>query len=322
MFSIMGHSIICIGELLIDFFCKDVDIDLIDGQHFEKQAGGAPANVCATIATLGGNAMFCGKVGEDPFGYFLKKSLDHVNVDTSLLVFDKKHPTTLAFVSLQESGERDFVFNRGADAFLLEEEIDKEKVKQAEILHFGSATALLDEPFRSTYLNMMKLAKKERKFISFDPNYRKDLWKERTQQFIELTKEAIALADFVKLSEEEIKIITKKHDLISGMEDLHQVGASIISVTLGKDGTLISNGSNKELIPSIEIKAIDSTGAGDAFVGATLFQIAKENNPHDLVSHFQNLKTMITFSNQVGAMTCTHIGAMSAVSKLHSYKSL
>ncbi|HZH62499.1 MAG TPA: carbohydrate kinase [Metabacillus sp.] len=312
----MGNSIICIGELLIDFFCKDVDIDLIDGKIFEKQAGGAPANVCATIAKLGGDSKFCGKVGDDPFGYFLKRTLDDVNVDTSMLLVDKNHPTTLTFVSLQGNGERDFVFNQGADAFLLEEEIDKGILKKASILHFGSATALIDNPFCSTYLSIMKLAKKEGKFISFDPNYRKDLWKERTSQFIKLAKEAVALADFVKLSEDEIKIVTQKQNLIAGIDDLHQMGASIIAVTLGKNGTLISNGIEHELIPSIEVQAIDSTGAGDAFVGATLFQIAQEKHPHHVIYHFHDLKKMISFSNKVGAMTCTQIGAMSAISTL------
>ena len=314
----IGHSIICIGELLIDFFCKDVNIDLIDGQNFEKQAGGAPANVCATIASLGGNAMFCGKVGTDPFGYFLKKTLDNVNVDTSMLLFDREHPTTLAFVSLQGNGERDFVFNRGADAYLHEKEIDKTAFNQAAIIHFGSATALLDDPFCCTYLNMMKQAKIDKKFISFDPNYRKDLWKERTPQFIDFTKEAIALADFVKVSEEEIGIITKKHDITAGIDDLHQLGASVISVTLGKTGTLVSNGNKKELIPSIEVNAIDSTGAGDAFVGAALFQLAKKKYPHDIVQSFQELKDIIIFSNKIGAFTCTQIGAISEVSKLQS----
>ena len=101
----MSSSIICIGELLIDFFCTDVDIDLVEGKNFQKQAGGAPANVCATIVKLGGRALFCGKVGNDPFGHFLKKTLDDVKVDTSMVVHDDIHPTTLAFVSLKANGK-------------------------------------------------------------------------------------------------------------------------------------------------------------------------------------------------------------------------
>src|SRR5699024_7965929 len=105
----------------------DIGTDLIKGQNFEKQAGGAPANVCATIAKLGGEALFNGKVGNDPFGIFLKQTLEQVHVDTSMLLLDDEHPTTLAFVSLKEDGERDFIFNRGADAYLEAQELDDER---------------------------------------------------------------------------------------------------------------------------------------------------------------------------------------------------
>jgi fructokinase len=299
------------GELLIDFFCTDVDIDLVEGQHFEKQAGGAPANVCATIAKLGGVSHFCGKVGNDPFGRFLKKTLDDVKVDTSMLVFDGLHPTTLALVSLKANGERDFVFNRGADAFLVEEEIDKDKLSEASILHFGSATALLSDPFQSTYLHAMIAAKEEGKFISFDPNFRKDLWKEQISTFIELANKGIALADFVKVSDEELAIITGTSDLSEGTEALHQLGAKIVAVTLGKEGTYLSDGQRSEIVPSVKVQSIDSTGAGDAFVGATLFQMAKKDS-NDLWD-FDQLKDMISFSNKVAASVCTKVGAIAAI---------
>jgi fructokinase len=306
----LSSSIICMGELLIDFFCTDVDINLIEGQNFQKQAGGAPANVCATIAKLGGTALFSGKVGNDPFGQFLKKTLDDVQVDTSMVVFDDFHPTTLAFVSLQANGERDFVFNRGADAFLVEEEIDRNKLNEAFIHHFGSATALLSDPFQSTYFNVMRDAKEQGKFISFDPNYRKDLWKNRIPEFIDLAKKGIALADFVKVSEEELQIITGNSDLAEGTKQLHQLGAVIVTVTLGSEGTYLSNGQNSEIIPSVKVKSIDSTGAGDAFVGATLYQFAKNDSTFE---NFETLKDIISFSNKVGAFVCTKVGAISAL---------
>jgi fructokinase len=307
----MSSSIVCIGELLIDFFCTDVDIDLVEGQNFQKQAGGAPANVCATIAKLGGASYFCGKVGNDPFGRFLKKTLDDVKVDTSMLVFDHLHPTTLAFVSLKANGERDFVFNRGADAFLLEEELNKEKLNEASILHFGSATALLSNPFQSTYLNAMITAKEEGKFLSFDPNFRKDLWKDQIPTFIELANKGIALADFVKVSDEELAIITGVNDLSEGTNVLHQLGAKIVAVTLGKEGTYLSNGQTSEIVPSVKVQSIDSTGAGDAFVGATLYQLAKKK-PKDL-QDFEQLKDMLSFSNKVAALVCTKVGAIAAI---------
>jgi fructokinase len=309
----LSSSVICMGELLIDFFCTDVDINLIEGQNFQKQAGGAPANVCATIAKLGGTALFCGKVGNDPFGQFLKKKLDDVQVDTSMVVFDDFHPTTLAFVSLQANGERDFVFNRGADAFLVEEEIDPVKLNEARIHHFGSATALLSDPFQSTYFHVMRNAKEQGKFISFDPNYRIDLWKNRTPEFIDLAKKGISLADFVKVSDEELKLITGTNKLAKGTDYLHELGAKIVTVTLGSEGTYLSNGQTSEIVPSVKVKSIDSTGAGDAFVGATLFQFAKGN---PAIEDFDNLKEIIYFSNKVGALVCTKVGAITAIPAL------
>ena len=230
----MSSSIICIGELLIDFFCTDVDTNLIEGKNFQKQAGGAPANVCATIAKLGGTAQFCGKVGNDPFGHFLIKTLDDVQVDTSMVVHDDVHPTTLAFVSLQANGQRDFVFNRGADAFLVEEELDHDKLNNAAIHHFGSATALLNDPFQTTYFNVMRDAKNRGKFISFDPNFRKDLWNNRIPIFIELSQRGIALADFVKVSDEELQIITGTGDLVEGTLALHQIRRQNCRCHIGK----------------------------------------------------------------------------------------
>lgn len=309
-------SVICIGELLIDFFCVDVGVDLIDGHHFEKQAGGAPANVCAAIAKLGGHALFSGKVGNDPFGHFLENTLKEVNVDTSMLLLDEKHPTTLAFVSLMENGERDFLFNRGADAYLTEMELDKKKLASAKILHFGSATALIDSPFQTTYLNTMRNARDKGKFVSFDPNYRSDLWIGRDHDFVELTKQAISYADFLKVSDEELKIISGEDELEKGISSLHKLGVGVIATTLGKKGTLISNGKEAALIPSIKVKPVDTTGAGDSFVGAMLFQMARETDPKQVINDFERLKRMTTFSNKVAGIVCTKVGAISALPTL------
>ncbi|MFC4387899.1 carbohydrate kinase [Gracilibacillus marinus] len=308
-----NRYVVCIGELLIDFFCRDQGDNLVDGRMFEKQAGGAPANVSATITKLGGNAKFCGKVGNDPFGLYLKNTLVELNVDTSMLSFDDKHPTTLAFVSLMENGDRDFVFYRGADSFLKEEELDKRQLKEAAILHFGSATALLDGPFQTTYLNTMKSAKDNGNFVSFDPNFRSDLWKGNNKEFIRLAKHGIGLADFVKLSEEELEIITETNDLKEGVKHLHQLGAKFVSITLGKDGTFISNSKEQEFVPSIQIKAIDTTGAGDAFVGAMLYQLAKEKQIEKTLDCFEKLKKITYTSNKVAGIVCTKVGAISAI---------
>lgn len=307
-----NNSVICIGEILIDFICTDIDVDLASGTRFIKSAGGAPGNVAATIAKLGGNSSFIGKVGNDSFGDFLKNTLEDVNVDTSMIIRDVAANTTLAFVSLKADGERDFVFNRGSDGRLHFNELDLERIVKAKIVHFGSATALLDDPFRKTYLETMKFSKENNIFIAFDPNYRDNLWQGREQEFIQLTKECITYADFVKVSEEELELITGYTDKKIGINYLHQLGVKIVAVTLGEKGTLLSNGDLLEIVSSINVKSIDSTGAGDAFVGAMLFQLAKLNSLSELES-FEELKEITAFSNRVAAIVCTKIGAIASL---------
>ncbi|MGM0751602.1 MAG: carbohydrate kinase family protein [Bacillota bacterium] len=306
-------TILCIGELLIDFFCTDIDTDLTKGQHFSKQAGGAPANVCATITTLGGKARFLSKVGNDPFGHFLKQTMMDLTMDDSSIIVDGNHPTTIAFVSLKKDGERDFVFNRGADAHLTEEELNESRWRDSSIIHFGSATALLDDPLQSAYLTFIQTVREGGRFVSFDPNFRSDLWKGRKRDFIQLAEKCISQADFLKVSAEECKLISAFSNLTAGVDCLHRMGARAVAVTLGKDGTLISNGKQSAVVPSIPVHSIDSTGAGDAFVGATLHQFNQHQNPHNLLDDFEQLKKVINNSNEVGAEVCTKIGAISAI---------
>ncbi|GGK30132.1 putative sugar kinase YdjE [Caldalkalibacillus thermarum] len=308
-----GSLVVTIGELLIDFFCTDVDVDLSRGTHFVKQAGGAPANVAASVAKLGGQAAFVGKVGHDPFGSFLKQVLDEQQVDTSMLVMDKHAPTTLAFVSLTKEGERDFVFNRGADGLLNYDELDLKKIRQAKVIHFGSATALLDKPFRDTYLRLMEEAKDNGQLVSFDPNYRGDLWKGRTKEFVRLTRQALSQADFVKVSAEELEVISGTNDPTQGVQRILQLGPQAVTVTLGKEGTFLSAGEQQTLVESIPVKAVDATGAGDAFVGAVLFQLARLDDPLQALGDMGQMKEIVAFANRVGALVCTKIGAMAAL---------
>lgn len=292
------EKILCIGELLVDFFCTETNKSLAEGSHYIKQAGGAPANVCAAIAKLGGQAAFCGKVGNDAFGHYLEQVMTEAGVDMSLLVKGKE-PTTLAFVSRTEAGERDFMFNRGADEMLMMEEVDIEQL-DVRLAHFGSATALLSSPFYDTYMNCMRLMKQRGVFLSFDPNFRADLWQGREETYDMRVKECVDLADFIKMSEEEF--IRYGEQVPNG---------KWFAVTKGHLGTWISNGEEEALISSISVRALDTTGAGDAFVGAMLKQLA--DYPTLKSINFQKFKQLTAFSNIVGALVCTEIGAMTAL---------
>ena len=291
-------------------FCLDRDTALKDGEQFQKMPGGAPANVAVTIARLGGKAAFAGKVGNDAFGDFLIETLNSYQVQTDMVKKDDQLPTTIAFVSLTADGERDFQFNRGADQNLSLEDVAISQVMESNVIHFGSATALLPGKLQESYFGLMVEASRQDKMISFDPNFRKDLWGGQIEGFVALCEKAIGYADFVKLSEEELALIAGTTDLVNGTKKIHELGVKIVTVTLGKAGTFLSIASEQAIIPSIEITNIDSTGAGDAFVGAMLYQL-EINNKTEL--HFPTIRKMVAFANVVGASVCTKVGSLSAI---------
>ena len=200
------RNVFCIGELLIDFVCRNTNVSLVNGSDFEK-AGGAPANVAAAITKLGGHATFMGQVGNDPFGEFLEQTLQRAQVDTSMLIKDKQ--TTLAFVSIDQDGERDFTFMRGADGEYQFNSIDLSKIQTNDLIHFGSATALLSSPLKETYFQLLQYAKDKGHFISFDPNYRSALIT-NTEQFSQDCLTFIKHAHFVKVSQEEATMLSKE----------------------------------------------------------------------------------------------------------------
>lgn len=303
-------SILCIGELLIDFISQNIGNGTENSELYLKKAGGAPANVSAVIAKLGGKSYFAGKVGDDGFGRFLEQKLTNFGVDCSLLVKEPQEATTLAFVTLESDGERDFSFIRGADAKYKFSEFDKEILKTVKIIHFGSATGFLEGELKETYCQLLDYAKNNGKIVSFDPNYREFFWKENVVEFINDSMNFIKNADIVKVSEEELYLLTNQHEFKGAIDYLHKEGAKLIAVTLGKNGTYISNGRKSELIPSIKIESIDSTGAGDAFIGSLLYYI--EENSYEL-NDFDLIKDYVLKANIIAAKTCTKMGALEAL---------
>ena len=302
------NKVFCIGELLIDFIGKDIGTGLKSGVNFEKKAGGAPANVSAAVCKLGGEAYFLGQVGDDSFGRFLVDMLKSLDINTEMTKMDGY--TTLAFVAIDENGERDFEFHRGSDGKYSFDNIDLEKINNNDIIHFGSATGFLDGELKNTYFKLLEHAKENNIFISFDPNYR-DMLIQDLDKFVEDCKSFIKYADFIKVSDEEIKLITKEDDIKEGVKKLHEFGAKFVAVTLGAEGTLISYGNNVEVIPSIKIKQVDSTGAGDAFVGGVLKRISEIENKKEI--DFDKWREIIAYGNKVGAITCTNYGAIDSI---------
>ena len=309
----MSKEVLCIGELLVDFICTDVDANLTKGEHFVKKAGGAPANVAVTLSQLGVRSYFAGKVGADAFGTFLEETLKARGVDTSMLIRDPEYSTTLAFVSLDRHGERDFMFVRGADAFHRLTELNQALVGKCGIVHFGSATALLGGVTKETYLALLQQAKVAGKFVAFDPNYREDLWKDRSSDFASEVLPLLEGVDFLKLSEEELQILTGGLELRAAVEKLHGFGVGMVAVTRGREGTYVSAGERSAHVDSIKVKSVDSTGAGDAFVGGFLCGVAGLERPEALHLDFEKVVELTRFANIVGALACTKMGAMEAI---------
>ncbi len=305
-------NVYCIGELLIDFVATQQGNDLSKATDFSKKAGGAPANVAAAIAKLNGSGYFVGCVGKDPFGTFLLHTLDQGKVNTSLTQLATTF-TTLAFVSLAEDGERDFVFSRGADQKLRHDPSLINQFKN-QIIHFGAATAFLGGELEDTYTRYLQDAVLVDAFISFDPNFRTDLWKGKEATFVEKCLPFIEKAHLAKFSLEEAQLISGKQDLQEACAFLHRLGAETITITLGKEGTYLSTATTQKTIPSISVNPVDTTGAGDAFIGCLLYQISKlENTSNHRALPFSTLEEMVLIANKAGAITTTNYGAIESL---------
>ncbi|KAK3009437.1 hypothetical protein RJ639_010907 [Escallonia herrerae] len=307
----MSPSIVCFGEMLIDFVPDTAGVSLAQSQGFLKAPGGAPANVACAIAKLGGTSAFIGKVGKDEFGYMLADILKKNGVNGDGVCFDEHARTALAFVTLKRDGEREFMFyrNPSADMLLKESELNMDLIKQAKIFHYGSIS-LITEPCRSAHMAAMKAAKDAGVLLSYDPNVRLPLWPSP-----DAARHGIMSiwnqADFIKVSDDEVAFLTEKD---SDKEDvvlsLWHDGLKLLVVTDGEKGCRYFTKNFKGKVDGFPVKAIDTTGAGDSFVGSFLVSVAKDN------SIFQDegkLKDALKFANACGALCTTQKGAIPAL---------
>lgn len=311
-------KILCIGEALIDMICTDKGKSLSDGNNFLKKPGGAPTNVAAAIAALGGKVELAAKVGNDPFGKQLIQVMQEFGVSTRWMLADDSHFTTFAFVSLMEDGERDFVFNRGADGQLSREEVDAIDLEEVSIIHFGSATGFLPGPLQAAYQSLLQKALQRNIFISFDPNYRHLLFPNDTQTFIDQSWNFLKACHFCKLSDEEAMLITGAITVNDAAAILLEKTTAVFTITLGKEGTLFGFEGKTTIIPSIPVKPVDTTGAGDAFVGAVLYQLCDKTLDAIQSLTLPEWNRIITNGNKAGARTCEYLGAMEAFKHLNN----
>ncbi|GAA4734622.1 carbohydrate kinase family protein [Flavisolibacter ginsenosidimutans] len=309
-------KILCIGEALIDMICTDTGRSLSEGEHFLKKPGGAPTNVAAAIAALGGDVLLAAKVGDDPFGRQLVDVMKDFGVSTIWMSLDKSSFTTFAFVSLMQDGGRDFVFNRGADGQLSTDDVQHISLGEVSIVHFGSATAFLPGPLQEAYVSLLHRAREGGQFISFDPNYRNLLFGDKKESFIEQSWTFLKQCHFFKVSDEEAMLLTHQSSVVDAATILAEGTSAVFAITLGKAGTLLVHAGKTATVPSIAVQAVDTTGAGDAFVGAVLHQLSNFSLPMIQAMDMDDWKKIIANANKAGARTCEYMGAMEAFKHL------
>lgn len=306
----MNYELTAFGEILIDFTHTNPGEE--GAALFAQNPGGAPGNVCVAVSRLGGNASFLGKVGADMHGELLKRTLDDENVSTAGLVIDPDVFTTLAFVSVDENGERSFSFarNPGADTQMHPEEMNDAEIENGKIFHVGSLS-LTHEPAKNSTLYGISKAKEAGAYISYDPNYRASLWPSEDAARTAM-RSLIPYSNIMKISDEETDLLTGYADPQQAAEELIRQGVTIAAVTLGADGALGCTKDGCVRVPGFRSVVADTNGAGDSFWGAMLYQIAQSGKKPEEIT-LEELKKMLRFANAAAALTVTRHGAIPAM---------
>lgn len=301
-------DVVALGEILIDMTYAGKSEG---GQTlFEQNPGGAPANVLSAVKRLGGEAALIGKIGSDMHGDFLRATLESENICTEGLLSDDNVFTTLAFVNIDEKGDRSFSFARkpGADTCLKPEEVKVDLIENCKIFHIGSLS-LTDEPAKSATLYAIKKAKEAGCIISYDPNYRAPLWKSENDA-IEGMRSILKEVDVIKISDEETKLLTGFKSPEEASKALIDMGIKTVIVTKGPEGAIVRTKDGIINSPALGVKAVDTTGAGDAFMGGFLYNIAKFGSCEISLEKAQEFAD---FSNKVAAFCVQRRGAIKAM---------
>jgi fructokinase len=287
----------------------DAVVDLIpDGEaHYLKCPGGAPANVAVAIARLGGDSAFFGRVGNDPMGRFMQTTLQNEHVDTSSLILDDRQRTSTVVVDLDDRGERSFTFmvKPSADQFM--QTTDIPEFKAGQWLHLCSI-ALANEPSRSSSIEAVQAMKAAGGFISFDPNLRDEVWG-NPAEIIDVVMRVVALADVVKFSDDELMFLTGTSSLAAGLMALKAYNIDLVVVTQGAKGALVVTHDSELLVAGKAVQPIDTTGAGDAFVGGLLCKLAAS----EVWQSLDAVLAAVRWANGCGALATTKKGAMTAL---------
>ncbi len=290
------YDVVGVGEVLIDF--SPSFQGPMGNPGFEMNPGGAPANCLAANAKLGGSCAFVGSVGKDFFGRFLVEQLKRLEIDVENMT-EVPELTTIDFVANNRDGEREFAFfrNPGADTKLVFEKIPNDRWLDTKIFHYGTLS-FTDEPSASTVKKMLRAAKERNILLSFDPNYRENLW-ESPGKAREIIEECLQYCDILKISEEEMRLIfnTGMIHPSEALERFLSMGISHVFITMGDKGTWYGDRHTRGFEKAFSVEAVDTTGCGDSFLGTI----------HYFLLHYPgwNLKKMVAYANAAAAICAT-----------------
>ena len=304
-------DVVALGELLIDF--TNVAADPDGYPTMAAHPGGAPANFLAALSKFGAKAALLGKVGNDTFGKLLTATLEKAGIETRGLVMADDVFTTLAFVTLDETGNREFAFARkpGADTQLSFAEIDLSLIDETKVFHFGTLS-LTDEPARSATYQAVAYAKEKGKLITYDPNLRKPLWADLEEAKKQLLW-GLGQADVVKISDEEVEFLFGL-----GVEDgakhiLENFGVKLVFVTCGAEGCFFMNSKACGHVPSLKnIQVKDTTGAGDIFGGSAVWKLLQLGKKPEALNEAE-LTDVVRFACTAAGLSTTRSGGISSV---------
>ncbi|MCY9594072.1 carbohydrate kinase [Paenibacillus chitinolyticus] len=308
------YDVVSLGELLIDF--TPVGVSDNGNTLFETNPGGAPANVLAVLSRYGHKTAFIGKVGDDQLGHFLGKVLENNHIDARGLSYANNVNTTLAFVHLDKAGDRSFHFYRspGADMMLSEDEVDLTLLNNAKVLHFGSLS-MTHEMVKKATLKAVAAANEKGILVSYDPNLRPLLW-DSLERAKETIIEGMQYADIVKISEEELLFITGLTDLEKGSRELvERFHLKLLLITLGDKGCFYRLKHETGYVKAKSVNAVDTTGAGDIFLGSLLHKILEKKITLELLTP-GIIEEMISFANIAAGLSTTQKGAIPAIPEL------
>ncbi len=304
-------DIVALGELLIDFTCVSTDPE--GYPTMAAHPGGAPANFLAALTKFGAKTALLGKVGTDAFGKVLTATLAKAGIETRGLIAAENVFTTLAFVTLDETGNREFSFSRkpGADTCIAFEELDLSLIDEAKVFHFGTLS-LTDEPARTATQKAVAYAKEQGKLITYDPNLRKPLWKS-----LDTAKEQIIWglhqADVVKISDEEVEFLFGLGVEAGATYIRNNFGVKLVFVTCGADGCYFQNQNAAGHVPSLSgIRVVDTTGAGDIFGGSAVWKLLQLRKAPEELNEVQ-LREIVTFACTSAGLSTTKSGGISSV---------